>query len=268
MSLRLSYVSLAAMLCLAPVLSAQQPKASKLGKAAPAATTAVKPVVAAMKLQFVRIAPGEFTMGAATGPAGEQPPHQVRLTAAFDLGKYEVTQAQWQALMDSNPSHFVGPDRPVDSVSWDDTQEFLKRLNAADPTHHYRLPTEAEWEYAARAGTTGDYPGELDQIAWYYSNANQETHPVGQKRPNPWGLYDTHGNVWEWCQDWYDRNYYATSPAANPPGPAEGVNKVLRGGSWGGNVIYSRSSVRIGFVPSQKNAYYGFRVLREVGKKK
>jgi formylglycine-generating enzyme required for sulfatase activity len=266
MSPHYSYsLPLAAMLCLTQAFGAQRPKAAKPAAAAPAA---VNPVLAAMKLQFVRIAPGEFTMGSPTGMIGEQPPHTVRITAAFDLGKYEVTQAQWEALMGTNPSHFVGPDRPVDSVSWDDTQEFLTHLNAADPAHHYRLPTEAEWEYAARAGTTGDYPGELDEIAWYYPNSNQESHPVGQKRPNPWELYDTHGNVWEWCQDWYDPDYYAASPAANPPGPVEGGKKVLRGGSWGANLAYTRSSVRIAFSPDRKNSYFGFRVVRETGKRK
>jgi formylglycine-generating enzyme required for sulfatase activity len=244
-----------AILCLAPALAAQRPKAAN-------------PVLAGMKLQFVRIAPGQFTMGSAAGMPGEQPPHTVRITSAFDLGKYEVTQAQWQALMQSNPSRFAGPDRPVDSVSWNDAREFLARLNAADPAHRYRLPTEAEWEYAARAGTAGDYPGALDDIAWYAFNSNGETHPVGQKQPNAWGLYDMYGNVWEWCQDWYNRDYYASGPAADPAGPEEGAHKVLRGGSWGANTAYTRSSVRIGFFPNQKNSYYGFRVVREVNTKK
>lgn len=219
--------------------------------------------IAGLKLEFVHVEPGEFVMGSGSGMNSEQPPHKVRISKGFDLGKYEVTQAQWQALMGSNPSRFQAPEKPVDSISWEDTRQFLAKLNNADRANHYRLPTEAEWEYAARAGTSGDYPGELDEIAWYFSNSNLETHPVGRKKPNPWGLYDMLGNVWEWCQDWFNADYYSASPAVDPPGPAEGVNKVLRGGSWGANAVYTRSSVRISFFPGQKNSYFGFRIVRQ-----
>ena len=251
MSLHNFHIAIAFVISLAPALGAQPPKTAS---------------VSALKLEFVQVEPGEFSMGSSTGMNGELPPHKVRISRGFDLGKYEVTQAQWQALMGSNTSRFAAPDRPVDSVSWENAQEFLKRLNASDSAHHYRLPTEAEWEYAARAGTTGDYPGELEEIAWYYSNSNLETHPVGRKKPNPWGLYDMHGNVWEWCQDWFNTDYYGTSPTVDTPRPAEGVNKVLRGGSWGANANYTRSSVRISFFPGQKNSYFGFRILRQGAK--
>src|SRR5437667_5221339 len=114
------------------------------------------------------------------------------------MGKYEVTQAQWESVMERNPSRFRGADRPVEQVSWNDVQQFLQKLNARGDGYRYRLPAEAEWEYAARAGTSGPYAGNLDAMAWYEQNSGKQTHPVGQKQPNAWGLYDMHGNVWEW----------------------------------------------------------------------
>jgi formylglycine-generating enzyme required for sulfatase activity len=265
MSVLSYYIPLAALLVVAPTHAA--PTAKTVRKATIKAPAAASPVLAKLKLEFVPVASGEFVMGSSTGMIGEQPTHSVRLTRGFDIGKYEVTQAQWQELMGSNPSKFPAADHPVENISWNEAQEFLKKLNAADPAHNYRLPTEAEWEYAARAGTTGDYPGELDDIAWYYPNSDQQTHPVGKKLPNPWGLYDTHGNVWEWCQDYYNPNYYGASPAINPPGPEAGMTRVLRGGSWGANLAYTRSSVRIDMPPFQKNPYFGFRIVREAKKK-
>src|SRR6185295_12837821 len=128
--------------------------------------------------------------------------HKVRITRQFEIGKYEVTQEQWQAVMGDNPSNFKGANLPVEKVSWNDAQDFLLKLNARDG-YTYRLPTEAEWEYACRAGSMGDFAGELDDVAWYDKNSGSKTHPVGQKRPNVWGLYDMHGNVSEWCSDWY-----------------------------------------------------------------
>ena len=233
-----------ALICLTPALAAQS-------------------AVGFLKLEFVRVQPGEFVMGTETGEANERPQHRVRITKAFELGKYEVTQAQWEAVMKENTSQFQGRDLPVDSVSWNSAEDFVKRLTAMDAAHSYRLPTEAEWEYAARAGTTGDYAGDLDAMGWYYSNSESRTHPVGQKKPNAWGLYDMHGNVWEWCQDWYQANAYSESAAADPRGPADGATKVLRGGSWGSNAGFNRVTCRVSFDPRSQNRYFGLRLVRE-----
>jgi formylglycine-generating enzyme required for sulfatase activity len=174
-------------------------------------------------IEFVKIAPGEFTMGCSDGDQAcnddEKPSHKVTLTKSFEMAKYEVTQAQYQAVMGDNPSTIKGENRPVETVSRTDAQDFLDKLNARNDGYRYRLPTEAEWEYAARAGSTGPYAGALDEIAWYAGNSGDETHPVGQKKPNQWGLYDMEGNVREWVSDWYSRTYYSSSPAADPSGP-------------------------------------------------
>jgi formylglycine-generating enzyme required for sulfatase activity len=159
-------------------------------------------------IDFVLIAAGEFLMGSESGDSDEKPVHRVRISKNFYLGKYEVTQAQWHAVMGDNPSRFKGDTLPVEQVSWEDAQKFIERLNAQEGGTKYRLPTEVEWEYAARAGTTtaysfGDNPRPLGEYAWFSENFGNTTHPVGQKQPNPWGLYDMHGNVWEWVQDWY-----------------------------------------------------------------
>jgi formylglycine-generating enzyme required for sulfatase activity len=167
----------------------------------------------------------------------EKPQHRVRITKPFYLGKYLVTQEQWEAVMGNNPSHFKGPKNPVEQVSWDDCQQFLRQAQREVGVRggKFQLPTEAQWEYACRAGSTtrycfGDDESGLGEYAWYDKNSGNKTHPVGEKKPNAWGLYDMHGNVWEWCQDWYDGGYYANSPTDDPTGP--GSNRVLRGGSW------------------------------------
>ena len=159
------------------------------------------------------------------------------ITKPFYLGKYEVTQEQWEAVMGSNPSNFKGPKNPVEQVSWDDCQEFLDKLNAkaGGQGGKFVLPTEAQWEYACRAGSTGkfcfgDDEKQLGEYAWYDENSDSKTHPVGEKKPNAWGLYDMHGNVWEWCQDWYGA--YGAEAVDDPSGPTTGSGRVFRGGGW------------------------------------
>ncbi|MCP4273750.1 MAG: SUMF1/EgtB/PvdO family nonheme iron enzyme [Gammaproteobacteria bacterium] len=216
--------------------------------------------------EFVEISAGELLMGSDEGGANEKPPHKVTFKNAFYMQKTEVTQGQWRTVMDSNPSSFKqGDNYPVENVSWDDVQEFIAKLNK-ESGENYRLPTEAEWEYAARAGTTtkwycGDNEGCLDSIAWYNANSDEKTHPVGTKQPNNWGLYNMGGNVWEWCQDWYDDGYYKNSPADDPTGPEAGSNRVIRGGCWYFSARYCRSSDRSSFGPSFGNGIIGFRLV-------
>jgi formylglycine-generating enzyme required for sulfatase activity len=197
------------------------------------------PTKNAIGMEFVKIAPGEFTMGCSMGDDGcdadENPAHRVQITKSFEIGKYEVTQSQWQSVMGSNPSTVKGDNRPVETVSKNDAHDFLVRLNAKNDGYKYRLPTEAEWEYAARAGTTG-LSAPLDEVAWYAGNSGDETHPVGQKKPNAWGLYDMLGNVRECVEDLYARDYYSNSPTADPTGPQAGQGGfgARRGGFRGG----------------------------------
>jgi formylglycine-generating enzyme required for sulfatase activity len=212
--------------------------------------------------QFVLIPAGEFLMGSENGDSNERPIHRVWISRDFEMGKYPVTQAQWEAVMGSNPSHFNGADRPVEKVSWNDVQRFIDKLNQWDSKYQYRLPTEAEWEYACRAGSTGDYAGDLEAMAWYFDKSGDGTHPVGQKQPNAWGLYDMHGNVWEWVQDWYDSGYYAQSPAADPQGPTSGSHQVLRGGGWDGYAQNCRSAARDSGSPADRYGSLGLRLVR------
>jgi formylglycine-generating enzyme required for sulfatase activity len=207
----------------------------------------------------------------------EKPAHQVTLSS-FSIGKYEVTQDEWQTVMGSNPSHFKGAKRPVEQVSWTDCQEFISKLNQLTG-RRFRLPTEAEWEYAARGGNRSQgykYAGsnDLQRVAWYWENSGDRqlsgewdpekitannccTHPVGQKSPNELGLYDMSGNVWEWCQDWYGS--YSSSQT-NPTGPGSGSYRVRRGGCWNINTRDCRSSYRNGNAPSFRNFDLGLRL--------
>ena len=222
----------------------------------------------AVGMEFVIIPAGRFIMGCSQGDgqcyADEKPQHEVQITRSFQLGKYEVTQGQWVKVMGSNPSKFKGEDRlPVEEVSWNHVQSFIAKLNALNDGYGYRLPTEAEWEYAARGETTGMYYGNLDAVGWYDKNSESKTHPVGHKQPNGFGLYDMLGNVWEWCSDWYAESYYGSSPGSDPKGPSEGQARVLRGGSWDDLSSNVRASSRIKVVPFVRGNAIGFRVCRE-----
>ena len=223
-----------------------------------------------MKLRLIPA--GEFMMGSPGTESDrddDETQHRVRITKPFYMGVTEVTQEQYQKVMGSNPSKFKGPQNPVELVSWAEAVEFCRKLSAmpAEKTagHVYRLPTEAEWEYACRSGTTtaygfGDDASRLGDYGWFRSNSDSSTHPVGEKKPNAWGLYDMHGGVYEWCQDWYGA--YPSGSATDPTGATSGSHRVIRGGSWISSARYCRSATRYWRTPGYRNNLLGFRVLR------
>ena len=228
---------------------------------------ASRELVNSLGMEFARIEAGEFVMGSTNGSSDEVPVHRVRLSQAFDLGKYEVTQAQWEAVMGANPSDFsaCGGTCPVESVSWEDVQAFIGKLNAQEGVGAYRLPTEAEWEYAARAGTQTAYSfgpeaSGLGAYGWYAGNSDSGPHPVGRKRPNGWGLYDMHGNVWEWVADWYGD--YSSGLVTDPHGSATGAGRVYRGGGWNSAARYCRAANRLHDAPGDRINSLGFRLVR------
>jgi len=192
--------------------------------------------------------------------------HQVTLTKGFYMQTTQVTQKQWKALKGNNPSNFNGcEESPVEQVSWSDAQDFIKRLNNKEGSGKYRLPTEAEWEYACRAGSNtlycfGNDKDRLKEYAWYDRNSDNETHPVGQLNPNDWGLYDMHGNVWEWCLDLFGN--YPNPPVIDPVKPITRSHRVLRGGSWFENEYYCRSANRNKDYSDSCSPRYGFRLVR------
>jgi len=208
-------------------------------------------------LTYVWIQPGAFTMGCSPGDSqcdpDEKPAHRVTITRGFWIGQTPVTQEAYERVTGKNPSNFKGPKLPVETVNWNEAQSDCQAVGM-------RLPTEAEWEYAARAGTTGSRYGDLDQIAWYTANSGGKTHEVMQKQPNAWGLYDMLGNVWEWTADWY-ADKYAGNAETDPQGPASGQNRVLRGGSWYDSPAYLRASVRVRNEPEVLSGDLGFRCL-------
>ena len=242
-----------------------------------------------LSLKLLYVPAGSFLMGSPDTEKGhsidEGPRHRVTISRGFWMGKYEVTQAQWRGIMKSNPSilkpkrpflkklglsnlpHVDQRELPVERVSWNDVQEFIRKLNRKTGLT-FRLPTEAEWEYACRAGSEsayyfGDNRKELSRYAWYNGNTSAETHPVGRKKPNAWGLCDMAGNVFEWCQDWYSRDFYQYSPATDPTGPSSGTARVFRGGSWFSSENRCRSAFRYGYNPDLKYANLGFRLVHE-----
>ena len=243
-------------------------------------------------MRFALIPPGEFDMGSTDAEVAtllekaiatkqedwyierlptEAPKHRVRITKPLYLGLFEVTQAEYQRVVGTNPSHFQGdPTRPVEMVNWDEASAFCRKLGNLPQEQasraEYRLPTEAEWEYACRAGAiTAWYPGDdegvLKEHAWYNADAGGKTHPVGRKSPNAWGLYDMHGNVWEWCQDWSGDRYYAMSPRDDPTGTLQGSDRVFRGGSCLNGACDGRASVRGMNGPGYRNLARGFRLV-------
>jgi formylglycine-generating enzyme required for sulfatase activity len=214
-----------------------------------------------VKMEMIWCGPGTFMMGSPATEAGrfdDEAIHPVKLTKGFWLGKYEVTQAQWESVTGENRSRFKGPERPVDSVSWDDCQRFIRKANVA-LGGVARLPTEAEWEYACRAGSGAAIAGNghLGDMAWYDGNSDSQTHPVGKNQANDWGFYDMHGNVLEWCHDWFAKT---EGQAVDPKGPPNGSFKVLRGGCWFFYERDCRSAYRLKREPSIRNCIYGFRL--------
>lgn len=219
-------------------------------------------------MEFVFVKGGCFQMGDTFGDGfpAETPVHEVCVDD-FWMGKYEVTQEQWQRVMGNNPSEFKkGGSYPVETVNWDDMQAFIEKLSAASKKR-YRLPTEAEWEYAGRSGGKAEKwagtsdKGALGEFAWYDVNSEGQTHPVGQKKPNGLGLYDMSGNVSERCQDWWEKQYYEKSPKENPKGPEKGEYRVIRGGSWLWDFVNARVSDRPRFMPSLRTYGVGFRLV-------
>lgn len=259
-------------------IEAKKKQILAMGKRPTGSPDAGKKITNSLGMEFVYIQPGTFTMGSPPDEAGrdnDETQHQVTLTRGFYLQTTEVTQGQWQAVMGSNPSYFknCGNDCPVEQVSWNDAQEFIRRLNQREGGAGYRLPTEAEWEYAARAGTTtpfhagtclftdkANYDGNYPLSGCAKGECRKNTVRVGSFAPNAWGLYDMHGNVWEWCQDWYGN--YPSESVTDPTGPSGGSDRVYRGGSWYNHARLCRSAVRYGISPRFWNPDLGLRLLR------
>ena len=235
------------------------------------------------RLTYIWIPTGTFTMGCSSGDnecfEDEKPVHEVTITKGFWMGQTLVTQSAYKRVVGVNPSRFKGEQLPVETVSWDDAQSYCRTVGM-------RLPTEAEWEYAARAGNTGARYGDLEAIAWYSGNSGRQrldggemfrsdpknyeenliakgnqTHAIGQKQPNAWQLYDMLGNVWEWTADWFDKNYYVRSEAHDPTGPSSGTHRALRGGAWDDDARNTRLSNRYSLAPDSRNFYAGFRCV-------
>lgn len=224
-------------------------------------------------IQFVLIPAGEFEMGSPSGEKersdSESPTHKVTIQNSFYLGRSAVTQKQWKTVMGNNPSHFKGDDRPVEMISWEDAQRFIAKLNEIEGTDKYRLPSEAEWEYACRAGTHtrcffGNDESKLNEYAWYVENSGGKTHAAGLKKPNPWGLYDMHGNVWEWVQDRWHENYNGAPSDGSAWEEGNCSDRVSRGGSWYCTTEFCRSAGRFRREPESRFGNLGFRILREL----
>lgn len=215
-------------------------------------------------IEMVWCPPGEFLMGSPASEANRQDDetqHRVTLTKGFWLAKTETTQGQWRTVTGENRSNFKGDNLPVEAVSWDDVQGWLREVNSQNTLPSgwkWALPSEAQWEYACRAGTTTMFAGDLDEMAWYSSNSGSKTNPVGTKKANEWGLHDMHGNVWEWCADTWGGDY-ASGAATDPTGSGSGLRRVLRGGSWDRDAQRCRSALRFNYSPDSRSLILGFR---------
>ena len=222
--------------------------------------------------EFVLIPVGSFTMGSNAGDEGEKPSHEVKILQSFYLQTTQITQGQWKKVMGDNPSEFqdCGAYCPVENVSWNHTQNFIQKLNDMEGIEKYRLPSEAEWEYGCRSGFTtefsfGDDAGELGEYAWYEDNSEGKTHPVGQKEPNAWSLYDIHGNVWEWVEDDWHGNYdKAPSDGRAWIDKPRRPFRVIRGGSWISVEHDCRSASRSSGTPDDRDTNIGFRLVRSL----
>lgn len=260
--------------CLPPALLVAMllaPLTATVAVAAAAPARQRSHTIADLGIELLWVEPGTFTMGSAPNEPGrhkaEGPPVRVNLTQGFWLGRTEVTQAQYQAIAGTNPSTFqaAGPDAPVERVSWIDAMAYCRKLTERERAagrlpagHIFTLPTEAQWEYAYRAGTTGTYPGEPDAMGWNAGNSGGTTHPVGRKQANAWGFHDMGGNVLEWCRDWYGD--YPRGAATDPSGPERGYYRIARGGSWRMDVAVSRSAARAGGSAGRLDYTLGFRL--------
>lgn len=229
----------------------------------------LKRVTNTIDMEFVQIPAGEFIMGCTDNDSScekeAKPAHKVIISKPFFIGKNEVTQGQWNKIMDSNPSDFkkCGENCPVENVTWERAQEFIKKLNEKEKTQKYRLPTEAEWEYAAKSQTkTKYYWGDVvnADYLWYWDNSEKTTHPVGEKKPNAYGLFDMSGNVWEWVEDYYDETFYSSSPTTDPINKKESPYRSLRGGSYYNYANKMKPSWRSYNSPSTVKSYYGLRI--------
>lgn len=232
---------------------------------------------------FLLVEPGEFQMGSNVGSNDEKPVHTVRVTQPFYMAETETTQAQWRAVMGSDPSFFKGDDLPVEQVSWNDIDAFMAALNGKGNALPFRLPTEAEWEYCCRAGTTTEFsfgPTVSTDQANYNGNFTygdgkkgvylEKTTRVGSFPANTWGFKDMHGNLWEWCADWYAEGYYKEcgDPAVDPLGSDAGTSRVVRGGSWFGGPDRLRSALRFRSEPASGSKYDGFRCVRALSRQR
>lgn len=231
------------------------------------------------RIEMVTCPAGSFKMGSPLDEDARyknESQHKVTITKPFQISKYEITQAQYQAIMGVNPSYFKFENNPVDNVSWEDARSFCDKLNekyksSLPQGYRFDLPTEAQWEYACRAGTETQLNSgknlttrtgkclNLDEVSWYYENSDKKPHPVGLKKPNAWGIYDMHGNVWEWVRDWYGN--YPSDDVVDPLGPQKSTKRVFRGASWGDYAMYHRSARRIIIDPIYKFIDLGFRIV-------
>ncbi len=214
-------------------------------------------------MQFKYIKPGSFNMGSNNDGSNENPVYKVTLSKGFYMQTTEVTQKQWRSVMGTTPSYFKNCDNcPVEQVSWNDVKDYIRKLNSKEGTIKYRLPTEAEWEYACRAGSETDYANgnSLGVMGWYKDNSEKKNHSVAEKKTNAWGLYDMHGNVWEWVEDW--KGSYTSGNVTNPAGPSTGSKRVFRGGSWSNSATRCRSAFRSSLSPGRKDFNLGFRLSK------